>query len=668
MTQNRLANSASPYLLQHADNPVDWYPWGEEALERAKKEDKPIIVSIGYSSCHWCHVMAHESFEDDSVAQIMNDNFINIKIDREERPDIDQVYMEAVQAMGLNGGWPLNVFLTPDQKPFYGGTYFPRDGWIRLLGSVTDTFGKNREKLEESAQKITDALNVDAAQQYYMSPESKVTLDNLRQGYQKLAGNFDLEFGGVRKEANKFPIPTLWQYQLNLHYLTMNDDIMKHLLFTLERIANGGIYDQIGGGFARYSVDTEWHVPHFEKMLYDNGQLLSLYSQAYKLSPNPKFKEVVFESIEWLQREMLDSTSGFYAALDADSEGEEGKFYVWSMKDVVNLSGSDSSMICEYYDVKLEGNWEATNVLRVVRTKDEMLGKYGISSEAFDQRIKAFKKTALLERAKREKPGLDNKIISGWNGMVLTGILDAYQTFGDSSFLMLAKDNYTFLTTQMIKDGKLEHVYQQGVQGFAEDYAAVIQALIKYYETTFENEALTFAEQLTKQMLTQFLDKADNMFFYTALDAEGLIARKKVVLDNVIPSSNSVMAENLIKLGTHLDKNNYKTLAQSMIDQVSEMIIEETGFMAQWASAATLLMKPFPEIAIVGENAMEVAADFNKLNIPLKTISASVQESDLPLLEYKSQIGDGATIYVCFNKACKLPVNDIESAIKLIPR
>ena len=661
---NRLINASSPYLLQHASNPVDWYPWGEEALLRAKSEDKPILVSIGYSSCHWCHVMAHESFENDSIAAIMNENFINIKIDREERPDIDQIYMEAVQAMGINGGWPLNVFLTPDQKPFYGGTYFPSKGWRELLLNVKTVFAENRDKLEESAEVYTKAISANVSEKYELSPTA-ITQKKIDSGYHKLAQSFDLKWGGLNKSP-KFIMPSQWSFLIDLSYLNPTLNIQPHLEFTLNKIIDGGIYDQIGGGFSRYSVDEFWHVPHFEKMLYDNGQLLSLYAKAYKMSGNERYASVIDETIQWLIREMLDDSGGFYAALDADSEGKEGKFYVWTYDEMKEVAGEHTSLIAAYYDIQEKGNWESTNIPRMIRSEDDIIAQFGLDLMTLQSIIAQFKQRALLKRAERIRPGLDNKIISGWNGLTLTGILEAHQATGKKTYLTLAEKNYRFILKHLLVDGTLIHVANLSTQGFAEDYAAIIQALIKYYETTFDEGALHIANDLTLQMNKQYYDPRERLFYFTSIHAENLITRKNDLFDNVIPSSNSMMAENLLKLGLHLDNESYKKQALDMVNQVGELIAQETSYLSQWASVATLLVKPIPEIVIFGNDYHKITTALNALHIPRKVIAASSKESDLPLLQYKTEINGKTGIYVCYNKTCKLPVTNLEKALAQI--
>ncbi|MCP4461001.1 MAG: thioredoxin domain-containing protein [Cytophagales bacterium] len=661
--KNRLANSTSPYLLQHATNPVDWYPWGEEALNKAKKEDKPIIVSIGYSSCHWCHVMAHESFEDSTTAAIMNEHFINIKVDREERPDVDQIYMDAVNKMGLDGGWPLNVFLTPDQKPFYGGTYFPNEGWKKLLISIKDAFKDKRAEIDKSAEQFAQALGQSQLAQYTLEEtDFSFTQDQMDSVFTNLSERFDPKHGGMNKSP-KFPMPSIWEMLANYHTLSGNKDAIKHLTLTLEKIANGGIYDQVGGGFSRYSVDGEWLVPHFEKMLYDNGQLLSLYANAYKLTGKEQFRQVLVETVEWLEREMLDGSGGFYSALDADSDGEEGKFYVWTNNEIKAFTGDNYKLISAYYDVSSWGNWEEKNVLRKLKTDEEILEKFELSPEEFAGIISDFKARALAEREKRIRPGLDSKIIAGWNGLALSGLCNAYQATGNEKFLTLAASNVKYLSS-LITKGKLRRFPNSDLEGFLEDYSAVIQSFITYYETTFDPEYLEMAQVLTDRVMEGFFDEKEGFFFFTGDSSEKLIARKKEVFDNVIPSSNSIMAWNLFHLGTHLYNDEYTTLAKEMTAKIVKLIPQEPEYLSNWASLAFQMSNSFAEIVILGPDYKEFAAEISKQYLPGKIITAANKENDRPMFELKSLRGGETTVFVCYNRSCKLPVNSVEEALE----
>lgn len=661
---NRLIDSKSPYLLQHAHNPVDWYPWGEEALQNAKNEDKPIIVSIGYSSCHWCHVMAHESFEDSAIAELMNKHFINIKIDREERPDIDQIYMDAVQAMGLRGGWPLNVFLTPDQKPFYGGTYFPKEGWQRLLIEVNRAFQENREKLNESADKLAQSLSDNLSEKYRLASDTTIIKpSDFESVFNKLMTSFDKTWGGMKK-APKFPMPSTWLMLGEYYDLSDNDEAYEHLLFTLDKISDGGIYDQVGGGFARYAVDDQWHVPHFEKMLYDNGQLMSLYADAYRLSKKPEYNRIIMETAEWLKREMMDNSGGFYAALDADSEGIEGKFYVWSKEEVDEIAGEHSDLIATYYDVSPSGNWEGHNVLRKLKTDEEIMSSSGISEIELEKIISDFKSQALEKRSERIRPGLDNKIISGWNGLMLTGLLNGFQATKEKSLLDLATKNAHYIKDQLIINGELLRIDGLPTEGFLEDYAAVIEAFITYYQTTFDEDFLFQARDLSDHVIADFYDKEEKLFFYTANDAEELITRKKELFDNVIPASNSIMAHNFFLLGILMDNDNYKSLAKDMVQHINHLIKQEPEYMSNWARLAIRMSSPTPEIIIVGKESQAMATSLNAMYIPNKIIQAMENGSNLPLAKDKSSLDGKTTIYVCFNKTCQLPVHSIEDALK----
>lgn len=661
---NSLIESTSPYLLQHAHNPVDWKEWGPDALEQARKEDKPILVSIGYSSCHWCHVMEKESFEDTAVARIMNERFINIKVDREERPDVDQIYMDAVQAMGLQGGWPLNVFLTPDQRPFYGGTYFPKKGWVNLLLSIDDAFKNNRDKIEESATAFTKNLQLKESQKYKLEGTShRFTSDEIDSMFQKLVIKFDHEYGGIKK-APKFPMPSLWQFLAIYHQLTKDQAALDHFELTLNKIADGGIYDHIGGGFARYSTDSEWHVPHFEKMLYDNGQLLSLFANGYKITKNKKFKSVLLETTNWLKNEMFDESGGFYSALDADSEGEEGKFYVWDADEVIELAGSNFKWIAEYYDIQPNGNWEGKNALRVVKSESEIIAKYDLTSAEFKKGIEDFKRTSLENRNLRTRPGLDKKIIAGWNGLALSGLCETYQALEDSSVLQLAQKNAAFIKANLLRDGILYRFPDKELEGFLEDYSAVIQSFIKYYETSFEREYLELARQLTTRVEEKFFDESEQLYYFTSDESQSLIARKKELFDNVIPSSNSIMAWNLVHLGTHFYDDEVTDKGKQILSKVKDLAKIEPEYMSNWAMLSLELSQPFAEIVIIGPEAKELGQKLNNYFIPNKIISGSYTTSDLSPFEYKTMIDGETTIYVCYDKSCKLPVTTIEKALE----
>lgn len=665
---NRLIEATSPYLLQHAHNPVNWYPWGEEALKKAKEEDKPIIVSIGYSACHWCHVMERESFENEAIAAVMNKYFVCIKVDREERPDVDHVYMDAVQAMGLRGGWPLNVFLTPDQKPFYGGTYFPPQQWTQILKNVAKAYSENRDKIEKSAEQFTKTLTASEMEKYGLKPSSSsFETKMLDKMHQSLASRYDRSKGGLGR-APKFPMPVNWLFLLRYYEYSQNANTLKQIELTLDEMAHGGIYDQAGGGFARYSVDDRWFAPHFEKMLYDNGQLLSLYSEAYSLTGKVLYKNVVYQTYEWLEREMTSKEGGFYSALDADSDGEEGKYYVWSYNEYSEVIGSDAPIMIKYYNVTKKGNWEhGNNILHRSGSDSEFTKNENITQKELDKFVAQANKKLFHSREKRIRPGLDDKILSGWNALVIKGLVDAYNAFGDSQFIKLAIGNANFIESEMRNGDGLFRSYKNGkasIDAYLEDYSLVIQAYIALYQATFNEEWLDKSRQLTDYVIEQFYDESEGMFFFTADNSEKLIARKKEVFDNVIPASNSIMANNLYALGVLLDKEKYNQTAEDMLSKVSGLLTENTSYLGNWAILFSQLALPTPEIAIVGAGYDKVRAAFAEKYIPNKMIMGTRENSELPLLKDKYAIDNKTTIYVCFNKTCKLPVHSIEEAMK----
>lgn len=674
---NRLLNETSPYLLQHAYNPVDWFAWGEEALEKAKKEDKPIIVSIGYSACHWCHVMEKECFEKEELASEMNKDYVCIKVDREERPDIDQIYMDAVQAMGIQGGWPLNVFLTPDAKPFYGGTYFPPRDWANVLLNVAKAFKENRQSIEESAEKFTDYLTINHSDKYQLSPSSdKFSIQNLNKIFSLISANFDRKNGGMNR-APKFPMPNIYSFLLRYYSITGNEDALNQVILTLEKMGSGGIYDQIGGGFARYSVDEEWFAPHFEKMLYDNAQLLSLYSEAYSLTGAPLFKEIVYETIDFLNREMTNREGGFYSALDADSEGEEGKFYVWEKREIERILKEDSALFCEYYNVQENGNWEHSyNILFTSEDKETFASRHNILLDAFNKKLDQWKRSLMKEREKRIRPGLDDKILTSWNGLLLKGLADAYAVFHEEKILRMAERNASFILKKLKNGKKLWHSYKNhkenssegkgSITGYLEDYAAVIQGLLALYQCSFDESYLSEAKKLMAYTIEHFYDLEEEMFFFTDNSSEKLIARKKELFDNVIPSSNSIMASNLYFLGIILDNNDYLDISDKMLARVKSLIVSEPSYLANWATLYAYRAVPTIEIAIVGEEAFNFKKELDEYFLPNKVVCATKEESELPLLEDRIAIEDKTTIYVCFNRTCKLPVHTLEEAIEQI--
>lgn len=666
---NRLIREASPYLLQHAYNPVDWYPWGDEALDRAVKEDLPILVSIGYSSCHWCHVMERESFENEDIARYMNENFICIKVDREERPDVDQIYMDAVQAMGVHGGWPLNVFLTPDQKPFYGGTYFQPQSWLQLLKNVSGTFTSKREEIISSAERLTSHVSRSDVLKFDLTPlDDPISMDKLSHSIGRFRERFDQESGGIRK-APKFPMPSLWTYLLRYAHFSHDQSLHDHVIFTLEKMVRGGIYDQIGGGFSRYSVDAEWFAPHFEKMLYDNGQLISLFSEAYLTAEKPIFKEAVFDSIQFIRREMMSPDGGFYSALDADSDGEEGKYYTWSAGEFEKIIGASEKTWAAFFGVEPEGNWEpGKNIL--IRERDiEFLEKdLEINTREAYEKLYAIKDLLLREREKRTKPGLDNKILAGWNGMMIKGLVDAFHTFGEVEFLEMAVKNADYLLANHYQKKILYRTSihsNHPIQGYLEDYAFMINGLIALYQADFNEKWLQWARELIDYTLDQFFDKVENLFYFSNQHTGRLIARKKELFDTVIPSSNSEMAINLFLAGELFGENAFTQIAEKMIRRMINLLYNEPEYLTNWGNLYLLFANPFSEIALMGNNLIEIKHQLARHYIPNKVFCGTASSSELPLLKDK-KITERTTIFVCYNKTCKLPVHSAEDALKLI--
>jgi uncharacterized protein len=660
---NRLIHSTSPYLLQHAYNPVDWFEWSEEALTKAVKENKPILVSIGYSSCHWCHVMEREVFEKEDIASVMNENLVCIKVDREERPDIDSIYMEAVQAMGVHGGWPLNVFLTPDQKPFYGGTYFPPDQWLNVIRGINQAYRNRNDEVQASANELARLLaeqNTSHFKKVYEFTDLKSDLDKM---FSKLSSAFDKKWGGLEK-APKFVMPSVWLWLLRYYHISKNQEAIDQLLITLKRVAWGGIYDQIGGGFARYSVDAYWFVPHFEKMLYDNAQLMSLYAEAYSVTKDETFRNVVIETFEWLQGEMMHPEGGFYSALDADSEGEEGKFYIWKKSEIYEAVGEDAELFIDFYNVKDEGNWEQGNsILIQTQSEDDFVKRHNLSIDQWRTKLKTFKDKLLSIRDKRIRPGLDDKIITAWNAMMCVGLVDAYRYLGDDRFLNASLKNMRFIENELW-DGKSLYRSFKGrrsnTKAFLDDYAYVIQAALKLYEVTFDTYWLQRAEVLTRTVLEEFFDRDDGFFYYTSKESEALIARRKEIFDNVIPSSNSVMIQNLFRLGSILEIAEWKQIAEATTSPLAHLIVAEPNYMSNWSIAYMEMKKGMAEVVIAEDSSQAIRKKFLQYFEPF-TLFMGPSEV-VPLSEGKSPINGQSTIYVCFNRTCQRPVHSVEHA------
>ncbi|WP_149244213.1 thioredoxin domain-containing protein [Dyadobacter sp. 32] len=665
---NRLSQESSPYLLQHAHNPVDWFPWGEEALTKAKKENKPILVSIGYSACHWCHVMERESFEKEYVADVMNEHFICIKVDREERPDVDAVYMDALQAMGTRGGWPLNVFLLPDAKPFYGVTYLPPQNWIQLLNSIRDAFTKHYTELANSAEGFVQNMLLSETEKYGLKNQpSDYSEDNLDAMFEKLKTNFDTDKGGMDR-APKFPMPSIYKFLLRYYDVTQNPEALEHIERSLTRIALGGIYDHVGGGWSRYSVDEDWFIPHFEKMLYDNAQLLSIYAEAFALTQNPLFAGRIRQSISWLENEMASPHGGFYSALDADSEGIEGKFYIWTEQELKDLLGQDFSWFSSLYSISKKGNWEhGYNHLHLTNNIKATALKMGIYSETFEQDYTAVLALLHRERSKRIRPGLDDKILASWNGLLIKGLSDCYGALGDETYRTMALRAGEFIHTKMSTEGRLWHNYKgdkASIVAFLEDYAAVVDGYLALYQITFDQNWLSRAQALCDYTIVHFYDSNDGYFFFTDSAADPLIARKKELFDNVIPASNSMMANNLYFLGKILDRPDYLEYADNMLSRMQNLMLTDVQWVTNWATLYCCRVTPTAEVVIVGEYADQLRKDLDRFFIPNKIMLGTVTHSDLPLMQYKTDINGKTAIYVCFDKTCQLPVTNVEAALR----
>lgn len=670
---NNLINETSPYLLQHAHNPVNWNAWNDETLELAKKDNKLIIISVGYSACHWCHVMEHESFENVEVAKVMNANYISIKVDREERPDVDQVYMNAVQLMTGQGGWPLNVITLPDGRPIWGGTYFKKEQWIDALNKISELYNTNPDKLYEYADKLEQGIktmDIVSLNNDEINFESSFIKETIAIWSQQ----FDNKKGGLNR-APKFMMPNNYHFLLRYAYQNNDSALNTFVNTTLTKMANGGIYDQIGGGFSRYSVDEKWHVPHFEKMLYDNGQLVSLYSDAYLVTKNELYKDVVVETLEFVKRELTAKNGAFYSSLDADSitkEGalEEGAFYVWRKEELKQLLGDDYNLFSDYYNVNGYGHWENGNyVLIKSKTDKDFIEKHKIHFNTLVSKKQQWQDLLLKQRTLRKRPRLDDKTLTSWNALMLKGYIDAYRVLGNEDYLKSAIQNANFIiNNQLREDGGLNHNYKNGVSsinGYLEDYATTTEAFIALYEITLNDKWLFTARDLTNYTFDHFFDETNKMFYFTSNEDADLVSRNVEYRDNVIPSSNSIMAKNLFKLSHFYSDPHYYKTATTMLNNVKpEMKDYGSGF-SNWLDLMLNYTNPFYEVAIVGASVSEKISELNSTYIPNKLIVGSKTESKLPLLE--NRYVDGETlIYVCVNNACKLPVSEVSKASSLI--
>ncbi len=663
---NHLSKETSPYLLQHQHNPVHWFAWTDEAWQKAQQENKLVLISIGYSACHWCHVMEHEVFEDKDCADFMNKSFVCIKVDREERPDVDGVYMDALHLMGRQGGWPLNVFTLPDGRPIYGGTYFPKIQWLNVLENLQDLFKNDYDKVTEYASRLQEGLNqLDLIE----SNDETAEFDGrfLNDVVEHWSQSWDWQKGGNNRSP-KFPMPNNWEFLLHYGVKTNDKKSVEMVHHTLQKMAFGGIYDQIGGGFARYSVDDVWKVPHFEKMLYDNAQLVSLYAQAYRQNRDELYKETIEQTLAWAEREMKSDSGLFYSALDADSEGVEGKFYTWTEAELETLLGSDFDFCRKYYAVGKEGYWEhEQNILLRTMTDEEFAKQENESVDFVKQKVRSINTKLLAERSKRIRPGLDNKCLTSWNALMITAYVEAYKSFQQDQYLNSAIElAQSILKNLQKEDGTILHVYTNGkakTPAFLDSYAFLAESFIALYEASGGEFWLQHARTLTDKAIELFFDENSGLFYYTASDSEKLIARKKETQDNVIPASNSSMCKVLFRLARHFENEKYESLSKRLLSNILPQINYASGY-SNWLQAYLLQAFPFYDVVLTGPESELMRSDFQKHFLPNILISASTIESELPLL--MNRFGTNSAIYVCTGKMCFAPLTKMEEALPLL--
>ena len=670
---NDLIHETSPYLLQHAHNPVHWKAWNANTLKEAKDSHKLMLISIGYAACHWCHVMEHESFEDSLVAQVMNDNFINIKVDREERPDVDQIYMNAVQLMNGRGGWPLNVIALPDGRPIWGGTYFKKEQWISVLTKIAEIYRETPEKFNEFANKLERGIK--SLDIVALNPNNPIfEKDFIAESVKNWSKNFDHREGGLNR-APKFMMPNNYQFLLRYAYQNKDEKLMDFVNLTLTKMAYGGVYDQIGGGFSRYSTDPVWHVPHFEKMLYDNAQLVSLYSDAYTLTKKELYKDIVTETLAFVEREMMSNTGVFYSSYDADSDNdkgelEEGSYYVWKKEDLKQALKKDFELFSDYYNINNYGLWEDGNYVLIRKDSDEdILKKYHITSDTLARKKANWKQLLLGIRDARPKPRLDDKTLTSWNALMLKGYVDAYRAFGNKHYLDIAKKTAEFIMShQYREDGGLYHNFKNGkstINGYLEDYATTIEAFLDLYEQTLNNKWLLTARDLANYVFDHFQDENSKLFYFTSDEDAGLVSRSIEYSDNVIPASNSIMAKNLFKLSHYFDNEHFSKTALTMLNNVKPELQSYGSAYSNWLDLMLNYTYPFYEVAIVGQEAFTKLSELNSNYLPNKIIAGSLQDNSFPLLKNR-YLENQTLIYVCVDNTCKLPVSDVGKAVSLL--
>ena len=670
---NDLINETSPYLLQHAHNPVNWKAWNSESLKEAEQSKKLILISVGYAACHWCHVMEHESFEDTLVADLMNKNYINIKIDREERPDIDQVYMSAVQLMTGRGGWPMNVITLPDGRPVWGGTYFPKGDWINALEQIQKVYENNPQKLEEYATRLSKGM-----QQASLITPNKNTIkfekNVLKEAVKQWGKRFDKQKGGLDRTP-KFMMPNNYHFLMRYAHQSNDPELKKYVLNTLDQISFGGVYDHVGGGFSRYSTDEKWHVPHFEKMLYDNGQLVSLYADAYLLTKNDWYKQVVFETLTFVERELTSEEGAFYSSLDADSlndenELEEGTYYVWKKAELQELLKTDFELFEDYYNINSYGIWEHNNYVLIRNKSDEaFLSKHQISKTDFFLKQKKWKELLYKKREERKRPRLDDKSLTSWNALMLKGYVDAFRVFKEARFLEIALKNADFILKNQLEDsGRLWHNYKEGkttINGYLEDYAAVIDAFIALYEVTLNEDYLNLSKKMADYAQLHFKNKTSSLFYFTSNMDTSLVSRSIEFSDNVIPASNSIMAKNLYKLSHYFSSSEYLNASKKMLHDVQPNFVNYPSGYSNWLDLYLNFSYPFYEVVITGKQVEQKIQEIQESYYPNKIIAGTNKESDNPLFKGRFK-NDDTYIFICQDNACKFPVTNVEKALKLM--
>ena len=677
---NRLSKETSLYLLQHADNPVDWYPWGEEAFEAARERDLPVLLSVGYSSCHWCHVMERESFEDPDIAAMMNEMFISIKVDREERPDVDSVYMTAVQAMTGHGGWPMTMFLTADGAPFYGGTYFPPEdrgglpSFPRVLTTIADAFITRRADVLSSGRQIVDRINQTFATGRSVEPLTDAVLHS---AFEQLARQFDDRSGGFGLQP-KFPQPQTLEFLLRYHQRTGAPMALEMLELTLDKMAAGGMYDQIGGGFHRYSTDAFWLIPHFEKMLYDNALLARLYTHAYQATRNPAYAKVAQGILDYVLREMRHPDGGFYAAQDADSEGVEGKFFVWRPEQIVQVLGRrDAEVVSDYFGVSNEGNFEGMTILNVPNNPSDVAARHSMALDELESLIDSASAKLLVERSNRIPPLTDTKVITSWNGLMMAAMAEAAAAFDRNDYLRAARDNADFLLGKMVRDSRLRRTdgdSANGAQGFLDDYSHLIDGLLALHSADGDLRWLVDAENLTRQAVALFWDPLQNRFYDTGGDQESLIIRPRDVTDNALPSGHSMMTGVLIRLSIITGDGDLRTMASDSLRGVRDIMLQFPTGAGHWLSALDFYLSDHKEAVIMtapggpGPDAMlrRLASSYQTSAVVVAAPESAQAAGEWPVFQGRAVIDGKPTAYVCRNYACQLPTTSPDTMMSQV--